>query len=84
MIRDAIDNGAPNPRSHLLATISIVFGVVSAVLIIARWITRITVNRSIGSDDYVITLAGVSVLERRREKPSSTELMMLSSSWQLL
>lgn len=84
MIRDAIDNGAPNPRGHLLATISIVFGVVSAVLIIARWITRITVNRSIGSDDYVITLAGVSVLERRREKPSSTELMMLSSSWQLL
>lgn len=83
MIRDAIDNGAPNPRGHLLATISITFGVVSTVLIVARWVTRVTVNRSIGSDDYVITLAGVSVSERRWAKPSPAELM-LSSSWQLL
>ena len=63
--RDAVDDAVPNPRGHMLATISIIFGVISSVLIIARWITRITVHRSTGSDDYVITIAGVSASLRK-------------------
>lgn len=45
MTWDAIDNGAPNPLGHFLATISIIFGVISTVSIIARWITRIILKR---------------------------------------
>ena len=84
VVRDAIDDKAPNPRGHRLAVVSIIFGVISTVLIVARWTTRIILNRSIGSDDYVIAVAGVSVSMGKKRHIVWTELTAVSSSWQLL
>jgi len=57
--RDAIDSGAPNPRGTQLANLSIIFGTISTLLVIGRIITRITIAKRTGPDDYCIIVASV-------------------------
>jgi hypothetical protein len=60
MGKDAIDSGAPNPRGTQLANLSIIFGIISTLLVVARIITRITISKRTGPDDYCIVMASVS------------------------
>ena len=60
MSRDAIDSGTPNPRGTQLANLSIIFGTISTILVAARLITRITIFKRTGPDDYCIIVASVS------------------------
>lgn len=52
--RDAIDDGAPNPRGKTLVVVNIILVIISSFLVAARWATRITIHRKLGSDDYAI------------------------------
>ncbi|MCJ1246832.1 hypothetical protein MMC30_004041 [Trapelia coarctata] len=56
-IRDAVDNGEPNPEGRILSIISAVFGALAATFVISRWIIRIKIHKLIGADDWVILAA---------------------------
>lgn len=77
MGQDAIDLGTPNPRGTQLANLSIIFGTISTVLVIARIVTRITIFKRTGADDYCIIVASVSDINPSR--PASTLLILLSA-----
>ena len=56
---DAVDEGVRNHQGHILVVVSTVFTVISVVLAIARWITRKTVHKFVGADDWVLLVAMV-------------------------
>jgi hypothetical protein len=56
-IRDAIDEGAPNPLGDRFACIAIIFGVLSTVFVAARLLTRCLIQRHVWLDDYLIVVA---------------------------
>jgi len=63
VLRDAVDDGVPNPEGRILAIVSIVFGALAIAFVISRWIIRIKIHRLIGADDWVILAALVSQSE---------------------
>lgn len=60
-IRDAVDDGEPNPEGQTLTIVSTVFGALSIAFVISRWIIRIRIHKLIGADDWVILAALVSL-----------------------
>lgn len=81
MGKDAIDLGTPNPRGTHLANLSIIFGTISTVLVIARIVTRITIFKRTGADDYCIIVASVSDIDPSRTCVNITDTVF--SSWPL-
>jgi len=59
-IRDAVDDGEPNPEGRILAIVSIVFGTLAVAFVVSRWIIRVKIHKVIGADDWVILAALVS------------------------
>ncbi|KIW29238.1 uncharacterized protein PV07_05063 [Cladophialophora immunda] len=55
--RDAVDNGVPNPRGDTVVIVNIALVVVAAVLVIARFWTRIAINHMLGLDDWCVLMA---------------------------
>ncbi|EXJ69959.1 uncharacterized protein A1O5_07032 [Cladophialophora psammophila CBS 110553] len=55
--RDAVDDGVPNPRGDTVVTVNIALVVVAALLVIARFWTRIAINHMLGSDDWCVFVA---------------------------
>lgn len=55
--RDGVDAHIPNPRGQHLANLSIIFACLSFVFVSCRLCTRYFVNKSIGTDDYLIVPA---------------------------
>jgi hypothetical protein len=58
-VRDAIDEGLPNPRGQHLANLAIAFACLSFVFVCARLATRYFMQK-FGPDDYLILPALVS------------------------
>ncbi|OAL29503.1 hypothetical protein AYO20_09143 [Fonsecaea nubica] len=55
--RDAIDDGAPNPRGDTVVHVNIALVVVAGILVIARFWTRIVINHMLGLDDWCVLMA---------------------------
>ena len=72
-IRDAVDDGAPNPEGRTLTIITIVFGALSIAFVISRWIIRIKIHKVIGADDWAILAALVS-------RPSKAQRIILADA----
>ncbi|KAM3074351.1 hypothetical protein ACMFMG_002840 [Clarireedia jacksonii] len=60
-VRDAIDEGLPNPRGQHLANLAIAFACLSFIFVCARLATRYFMQK-FGSDDYLIIPALVLAL----------------------
>lgn len=65
-IRDAVDDGEPNPEGRILAIVSIVFGALAVAFVVSRWIIRVKIHKVIGADDWVILAALVSQISSVR------------------
>ncbi|KAI9727375.1 MAG: hypothetical protein M1834_008446 [Cirrosporium novae-zelandiae] len=60
--RDAVDDGSPNPRGTALVITVIIFSIISTFLAVARLITRFTIHRPAGPDDWTILFALVMAI----------------------
>lgn len=58
--RDAIDDGAPNPRGQSNATLAIVFACISFVFVSLRMSARLLISKAAGPDDFLICGSMVS------------------------
>jgi hypothetical protein len=57
--RDGVDQRLPDPHGHTLIVVGALMATLSTILVTARVITRLTITRPTGFDDYAIILATV-------------------------
>ena len=60
-LRDAIDEGLPNPRGKKLANLSITFACLSFCFVSSRLLVRYFITKLVGPDDYLIIVSLVGI-----------------------
>jgi hypothetical protein len=62
--RDGINDGMSNPRGMLLIIVTTIFVALSTTMVVARLVTRWSITKPAGADDYVIAVAAVCRISR--------------------
>jgi hypothetical protein len=59
--RDAVDDEVANPRGDRMVNVNVAMVVLATAMVIARFWTRMTINKILGRDDWCILASLVSL-----------------------